>query len=346
MNAVGSILFVINAQPIAYSHGVAVLSAILKQNNFDVQVFVSECNLAEFETVLASNNFDFVCFSHCIKKEFDSSIPYIDSALSLQQRVLLGGTYHRRNNPNKYDGVVPICRGDGEQLANYFLTGDTAIFDSRQIQKNLDDLPLADYDLFEHLPYDGHIKDFRKCYKLPYTVSRGCIGECNFCEVQHQYKSPRIRFSSVEDFKYLKHKYNPDLFFFTDELFPYYNDAYLELFSSKFRHPFFAFIRADIPGDRLQTLIDSGMEGCAFGVESGDEHYRNVVLNKQVTDDDIYRTVDVLKRNNTYFAHFYMVGTKGETFKQRLKTDQMVSSLGGVPMVFEYTNVMYNTRGC
>jgi radical SAM superfamily enzyme YgiQ (UPF0313 family) len=345
MNAAGRILFVIYAAPIAYSHGVAVLSSILKKAGFHTDIFIANGNLELFKTII-SENWAAICFSNCIKKDFDLSIKYIDAAIESGHETILGGTYHRRNNPNKYDGVLKICRGDGETLTDYFIGGNAAVFDKRLVQQDLDCLPMADYEIFKNIPFDGHIKDFPEMKKLPYTVSRGCIGKCKFCEVQHQEGGVRIRRSSVDDIKYLTNRYNPDLLFFTDELFPYYDQRYMEDFLPSIKKPYFAFIRADIKADMLKNMISSGMIGCAFGVECGDEKYRNDILCKGITDEEVHRTAGILKSNGTYFAHFYMINMEGESFMMKKKTDDMAMSLGGTPMVFDYTAVKYQTRGC
>lgn len=345
MSDAGKVLFVIYAAPISYSQGVAVLSSILKEAGFETEVFVANGNLEKFKSI-CEKNWRAICFSHCIKKDFDLSVSYIDAAIASGKEVLLGGTYHRRNNPNKYDGVVRICRGDGEKLADYLLKGDTEMFDKIMVQYDLDSLPMADYEIFEGIPYDGHIKDFPTMGKLPYTISRGCIGKCNFCEVQHQLGGIRIRRNSVDDLLFLTEKYNPELWFFTDELFPYYDERYMETFFAAISKPYFAFIRGDIKPEMLKSMIATGMIGCAFGVESGDERFRNEVLGKNLTDAEVHRTAKILRETGTYFAHFYMINMKGETFMMKKKTDDMAFSLGGTPMVFDYTDVTYNSRGC
>jgi len=339
----GNILFVIYAAPIAYSHGVAVLSSILKSFDFKTNIFIANGNLDEFYLILKNNKFRAICFAHCIKKDFDLTIPYINMSYNMGFDIILGGTYHRRNNPNEYDGIIKICRGDGEDIANYFINGDTSIFKNNYVCKNLDNLPMADYELFEHIPYDGHIKDFPNYKKLPYTVSRGCIGKCSFCEVRHQYNGVRIRYKAMDDIDILNKQYDPELWFFTDELFPYYDVKFMDSFLSRMNKPYFAFIRGDINSEILQSMINCGLKGVAFGIESGNEKYRNEVLNKNLTDKQIYKTVDILKSNNVYFAHFYMINT-GETFKMRLDTEKMINKLGGTPMVFDFTKVSYQTR--
>lgn len=341
----GNILFVIYAAPIAYNHGVAVLSSILKSHGYQTTLFVANGNLDQFCTLLRTP-FRAICFAHCIKKDFDLSIPYIDAAIESGIEVILGGTFHRRKNPNTYDSKVKICRGDGEKLFTYFKFGSTEVFDTNMVTNNLDDLPIADYELFKDIPFNGHIKNFPEMYKLPYTISRGCIGKCKFCEVQHQTPGVRIRYKAMDDIEHLDKKYDPDLWFFTDELFPYHNRKFMVDFLSRMKKPYFAFIRADIDPDLLMAMIDCGLKGVAFGVESGDELYRNEVLGKNLTDAQVYRTAQILDNNNIYYAHFYMVRTEGETFKIRLKTDDMINSLGGVPMVFDFSKVTYNTKGC
>jgi radical SAM superfamily enzyme YgiQ (UPF0313 family) len=339
------ILFVIYASPIAYSHGVSVLSAVLKKNGFSTRVFVANGNIEEFGKIV-SKKWLAICFSHCIKKDFDLSIPYMELAIASNNEVLIGGTYHRRNNNNQFDGKVKICRGEGETLADYFNYRNDQLFTEKLRCNDLDSLPMADYEIFKNIPYDGHIKHFPNYYKLPYTASRGCIGKCSFCEVRHQEKGVRIRYRTIEDINYLNSIYDPELWFFTDELFPYHNVQFMNIFCSNMKKPYFAFIRADIDSNVLQDMINCGLKGVAFGVESGDEKYRNEVLNKNLTDDQIYRTCNILKKNNIYFAHFYMTHTDKETFSSKLKTDKMAMSLGGVPMIFDFTKVLYNQRSC
>ncbi len=338
------VLFFVYAAPIAYNNGVAILSALLKEAGFTTELFVGDGNLDEWHIRVAELPADsYIMFSHVIRKDFDLSVPYIDVALAHTDHVIMGGTFHRRNNSNKYDGRVCICRGDGEGIVNYLLQGNTEVFDHACYDVDLNTLPLPDYDLFKDYPYDGDIKDFYNVSKLPYTTSRGCIGKCGFCEVQHQSGKQRIRTRVADDVVALRSLYDFELLFITDELCPYYDDEWCASWGDTII-PFFAFIRADIPADRLNWLISRGLKGCAFGVESGDEDFRNNVLKKGVTDEDIYRTVKILKDNDVYFAHFYMLNYPAETFKQKLATQKMTASLGGVPMIFDYTPVVYETR--
>ena len=58
-----------------------------------------------------------------------------------------------------------------------------------------------------------------------------------------------------------------------------------------------------MPG-HLDWLIDRGLIGCAFGVESGDERYRNDVLRKGLTDEALWRTVAALNAAGVWFMPY------------------------------------------
>ena len=344
MNGAGDVLFFVYEAPIAYNVGVALLSALLKQAGFQTSLFVGNGNLNEWKQLLSSIPVEsIVCFSHVIKKDFELSLPYVDHALDCGFTVVFGGTYHRRNNDNQYDGRVLICRGDGEELVNYAVYGNESVFNEPKVFTDLNSLPLPDYALFKNHPYNGHIQGFKPCVKLPYNTSRGCIGSCSFCEVQAQYKVPRIRTKVKEDVEYLKVNHEFDVLFITDELCPYYSKEWRDSWGDLVT-PFFAFIRADITEEQLEWMISHGMVGCAFGVESGDEEFRNTVMRKGVTDLDILRTVGILRAHDVYYAPFFMIKYPGETFQQKLATHKMARQIGGAPMIFEYTPVVYHTR--
>ena len=345
MKDAGKVLFFTYEAPIAWNTGVALLSALLKQAGAETSLFVGDgWNQDDWKELLSkAPKTTYICFSHVIMKDYKLSIPYIEIALELGFHVIFGGTYHRRNNPNPYDGKVLICRGEGEELVKYVLTGDAEVFKKQHVCYDLNALPLPDYDLFKDYPYDGHIINFPEMTKLPYNTSRGCVGTCSFCEVQHQFKTPRVRTKVSEDLKQLRKTYKFDLLFITDELAPYYSKEWRDSWEDE-KQDFFAFIRADIQPDILEWMLEIGMKGCAFGVESGDEAFRNKAMNKRLSDEQVFRTVDILDKSGIYYAHFYMLKYPGETFSQQLATYKMAKKLKGQPMIFEYSDVTYGTR--
>jgi radical SAM superfamily enzyme YgiQ (UPF0313 family) len=336
------VLFCFYPAPIHYNHGIALLSRLCKDAGIEVDLCMLD-TLPGFQQVIVSKQYDLIGFSCSVKKDFALCEPHIELALLHGNQVALGGTFFRRNNPSVFDGRCLICRGEGELLPQYLLDSDTTIFDSRYIHPDIESLPLPDYDM--GMVYDGDIPKFMPGRMLPYYSSRGCPGQCSFCDVRHQNGNRiRIRRRAGSELQTLTMRYKPDLVFLGDETAPYYDTGWRDSWGN-FRYPFYAYIRADITEMQLKWMIDRGMVGCAFGIESGDEKYRNDVLKKQLSDHEIYRAVDILKRNNLHYVHFYMQGTKEETMLTRKKTYEMSKQLGGFGMVFNYTEIVHGTAG-
>jgi radical SAM superfamily enzyme YgiQ (UPF0313 family) len=335
------VLFCFMPIPVNWNNGIAVLSSLCKARGIETELYRLQY-FNDFVEHIRGKEYDLICFSFVIGIDFNRSCRFVDAALMFGFKVALGGTYLRRNTPNQFDGRCLICRGEGELLPDYILNGDTTIFDTQYIHPDIEDLPLPDYDLFKDTPYDREIPGFNGGYTIPYYSSRGCPWKCSFCEVNHQTGTVRIRRTVEKDLRHIIDTYHPDTLFLGDETTPYYDKGWRESWG-ELRFPFFAYIRADIKEDQLLWMIDRGMKGCAFGVESGDEEYRNKELGKNLSDDQIYRTVALLKKHNVHFVHFYMAGTKNETNRIKMSTYKMSRALGGEPIIFDYANLVYNT---
>ncbi|MFH0887056.1 MAG: radical SAM protein, partial [bacterium] len=169
--------------------------------------------------------------------------------------------------------------------------------------------------------------------------SRGCPYRCSFCQVTMQPDVVRIRTKVDDDLTYLISNYNPGFIHFVDELIPYYDDKWRDSWG-RFKHPFIAYIRADIPEKWLIWLKDRGLSGCFFGVESGNEDYRNKVLGKNLLDKDIIRTVALLKEMEIPFMASYMRGTPGESWEMQAQTMALSKILGGYPVFYQYEKII------
>lgn len=331
------VLFAFYPLFVEYNHGIALLSAICKQNGIDVDLCLLD-NGNDFKNKLCScDRYDYIGFSCVTKSDYEKCVPFIKLAAAFNYPVMVGGVFAKSNREFVLGDYV--CRGEAERLPEFILDSNMDIFRYLDVCDDLNSLPLPDYDLFKDHPFDRQIS-FLECKKLlPYHSSRGCPFQCSFCLTKYQHKHVRIRSKVAEDLGYLKERYNPDVFFINDELLPYYNLKWRESWNS-FRHPFVAYIRADISEDELLWAIDRGMIGCAFGIESGDEDYRNKVLGKMLFDDEIHQTVDILKKHDVYYMPFYMSNTPGESFEIKKKTIEMAEKLGGIHCFWEYTPVI------
>lgn len=330
------ILFCFYPLFVRYNHGIALLSALCKERGIETDLYIldSEERFAEY---LKKDNSAYVSFSCVTVHDYKKCLPFIHEAKRLGKTVLLGGVYVRGNRI--IDATADyICRGEGETLPDFILNGDDRLFKEKMICKDINSLPLPDYELFKNIPYDRKIPMITTEKVLPYHTSRGCLYSCTFCEVHGQPKQVRIRRKVHEDLEHIVFTYKPDYIFFSDELMPYYDKAWRESWGS-FKFPFIAYIRADISADILHWLYDRGMVGCLFGVESGDEKHRNNGLNKNLLDTDIFRTVNILKELGIYYQASFIIDTPKETFIMKARTYKMAREIGGFTYITPYENL-------
>lgn len=320
---------------VKWNHGIALLSALCEERGIRTFLYVLDAP-ERFRETVRSYPGQYVGFSCVTEHDYLGALPFMAVAKQEGKTVLLGGVYPRRgwtiDAPADF-----ICRGDGEDLPEFLLYGNTRCFEEPRICGDLNALPLPNYEMFKHIPFDRK-HPILKGKVLPYVSSRGCPYRCPFCESAGQSKTLRIRYKVEEDLTQLRDAYRPDMFYFGDELFPYYSEAWRDSWGD-FRHPFSALIRADISPVILEWLIDRGLAGCAFGIESGDEAYRNTVLGKKLTDAQIFQTVEILKKRGVQYVPFYMTDTPGETWAIKTKTLKMSRQIGGYPYFWQYENV-------
>ncbi len=285
-----------------------------------------------------SEGMDFVGFGMVTGQEYNFCLPFMRQVKAMGIPVLVGGVYVRRGAYIDPGAVDYVCRGEGEILSDFILDGKTDVFDRPYLHENLDDLPMIDYTRFTGYEFDREIPFLKGIRILPYHSSRGCPYQCSFCEVKFQSRKVRIKSLIRKDLTYLQEAFKPDLFHIMDELIPYYNEVWCAEIEDA-QVPFMAYIRADISAEKLHFLIQNGLRVAIFGVESGDEKYRNEILKKNLLDDDIYRTVGMLKAYGIYYVHFYMVGGPYETPGIKAKTLGMARGLEGFPIIWQYEDL-------
>jgi len=305
---------------IRWNHGAAVLSALCKEAGIETEII-------PLEEGFTGRGFDYVCCSFVTVHDYERSIPIM---ARIKVPKIAGGVYARKGG--KIDGFDYVCRGEGEKLVDFFLSGSTEVFDRQLLDDNINILPdysgLTGHEFGRGVPFLAGKK------MIPYSHSRGCPYRCSFCEVRNLPQKVRVKTSIRDDLEILKRQ-SPDMFYFTDETLPYYMRTWRDQFQDN-DVPFLSFLRADVQPDHLSFLIDHGLSACAIGVESGDEEYRNNILKKGVKDAQIYRTVDRLDKAGVDRIMLFMRNTPGETDAMKEKTFEMVEALGGYPMIFEY----------
>ncbi len=290
--AVKRILFAFYPTYVDWNHGIALLSALCRSRDIETGLILLQY-VDDFLDKINRQEYNYICFSCVSLQDYCYSLPFIDVAVKCGKAVLLGGVYAARFKP-KLNGVR-VCTGDGELLPMFINYGTDNVLNN-YICKDLESLPLPDYNLFAGIPYNRELPWFSADTKyLFYASSRGCPYRCNFCTVHYQQPQyQRIRYKVGEDLAALIKRYNPDMIAMGDSLPPYHDEKWRDSWGSV-SHPFVSYIRADIKESELIWMYDHGLAACFFGVESGNEAYRNQVLGKNLLNKDIMRTVGLLK---------------------------------------------------
>jgi radical SAM superfamily enzyme YgiQ (UPF0313 family) len=266
--------------------------------------------------------------------------------------IILGGPH-----PTFFPEIIQekvidlICRGEGEgalldladalaakqdisDIANLWVKcsdGRIVKNDIRPLEQNLDILACPDRELYARYPGLGNNP------VLVVTTSRGCPYDCTFCfnhQLAELYKGKgrfvrhRSPASVIDEIERNRKSRQVSRVYFADDTFSL-NRAWLEeflpLYGKSFdRLPFHCLIRINQIDDPLATMLrENGCESVFFGIESGDERFRNAILGKAITDDDIRRGAAILKKNAISFRSYNIVGFPGETFGQALQTVQL-----------------------
>lgn len=318
---------------VKWNVGIAQLSSLLKIRGVDTDLVVLG------HDQIAEDGPAIVGFSCVCEDDWDKCQPYIIRAKELGKITMIGGVWAGLGRPVP-DYVDYVCRGDGVGLAEWLLGeespigGGNDLFNSKLVFGNIGELPIIDYDLFSDVEFKRYLPFMYDRKVLPYFSSIGCPHQCMFCQVRYQ---PKYRFKCKveEELTPIIDKHHPNLIYMTDALPPYTNDRWKESWGG-LRFPFVSYIRADIEPEDLEWLIDRGMVACSFGVESGEERFRNEVLGKNLTDEQILKTIGILDKHKIVYMVSFMVGVPGETFLAKTRTAQMVMGIGGIPLVWEY----------
>ena len=235
------------------------------------------------------------------------------------------------------DGVDAICLGEGEyavlELMNTLQSGDSIdhipnwwVKRNERIIRNglrplltpeeLDALPFADRALL----YEAHPAS--KANKIrPFITGRGCPYNCSFCfnkaySELYDGKGRRTRRRSVDsvirEIKLVREQFELAFIIFMDDTF-ILNRKWLNEFGERHKTeiglPFWCQVRADlVTDDLIQMFAEVGCVSVSFGLESGNDQMRNVILNRNMTREEILNAAEILRRHGIRFMTNNMVG--------------------------------------
>lgn len=232
------------------------------------------------------------------------------------------------------EALPELCQrmADGKPYTNikniWVKSGKRVIKNPMRPLVNLNKIPYNDFSLFEEVRFYRPMQG--KIFKMvPIEIDRGCPYDCTFCSApslrqiyQQETGCKYYRIKSIPRIiKELDHQiktYNAEYLYFNSETFLVMNDNSFQHFADEYIHhihlPFWCQSRIETITERKIALLEQmGCNRLSVGIEHGNETFRNTVLKKRFTNQDVLNAFDILRRHKIPITTNNMIGFPGET---------------------------------
>ncbi len=329
------------------SIGLAYISAVLKKAGHRTELFIASLEDRLFEKIRDFSP-DAVLFSVIITKQ-----DYYDKlGRELKRRfpgirIIAGGPYVTlKTSFAENDWMDFGVIGEGEEatveLAQalekgldirgirniiYREDGRTVVNELRELNEDLDALPLPDRSLY--LKYNS----FRNLTVKRFISGRGCPYSCTFCftrKLRDMYsgRGRYIRKHSVErvceEINLMRRESVVKTVHFSDDIFltdSKWLTEFYNVYPGKAGVPFQCNLTANIISEEtIRLLSECGLRGVGIGLESGVERIRNSVLGKRFSNEEIIRVSEILHKYNVEIYTYNMIALPGEKIDDAIET--------------------------
>lgn len=319
-------------------HGIYSLAAVMKTDGIEVS-YVGTHSFKRAQENLAQLQPDYVLYS-C----FSATVPaYVrfDRILKARLKVVsvIGGPAVTYGWSDLQDSTIDaLCVGEGENaLTDFIMHGVTGrnIF-LRGQEPSGDYYPLVDLDslpLPDRSAVYAHDSLLRNAPSKQFFSGRGCPYNCTYCfnhKFRQMFKScgPAIRKKSVEylleEIAQVRRTYPLTSVTFNDDTFILNKPWFLEFcarFPREIGLPYTCNVRANLVDEDITWgLKESNCRSVNWSIETGNEHLRNQVLQRNMSDEQIIRAADLLHKYNIVFRIGNVIALPGESLQQMDET--------------------------
>ena len=347
---------------VAVPLGVYYVAAVLRANNYDVEVLNwhdIHATPEKIRKILTEKKPDLIGFSIVNGNRWGAlDIARVAKQIDPQVTVVLGGvgaTFLWEHFLTHFNDVDFVVIGEGEytflKLVECLEGGDVEALESLnglafrkdgQAHRtadaaaitNLDDLPdPARYFTYQHL-----------------SLTRGCAANCNFCG-SPRFWGRHVRFHSSDYFvDQIQHLYQKGVhfFYFSDDTFTVNKKRVVEIckkiINRKLDITWNAISRVDhINAEILFWMRRAGCVQISYGVESGSEKIRNF-LQKKISADTIEQAFTLTRRYGIMARAYFIYGCPGENWQTIQETIDLIDRIKPLSTVFYILDIFPGTR--
>ena len=247
----------------------------------------------------------------------------------------------------KEPDVDAICRGEGDIVFPQFLDrfGTEAMYDVpnfvfKRGENSYQENPLADLLLdLDSLPLPARDLLYAENYFMArnpikaFMAGRGCPNSCSYCfnsrfNSMYHGKGPVMRTKSVpyllREISDIAKKFPLRFIRFYDDIFgadPRWLEEFAEQFPKHIGVPFCCNVRPNmVTREYISLLKRAGCYSVYTAIECGDEKFRNEILCRRISDEQIFSACEELRHQGIRIVSLNMIGLPGETEEQMLKT--------------------------
>jgi len=250
-------------------------------------------------------------------------------------KIIVGGPHTSVALDTIPEFVDYIVQGEGEKAILKIINGGAKerIIREERI-KDLDSLSFQPWSMFTKLPYDYSCPwmDIKPVFTM--NTSRGCPFGCSFCSVSSIWGKQYTYFSSdriISEIEYLTKKFGAKGIYFREDNFTLNINRTKEfcekLIKKNINIKWACETRVDNMSKELIRLMSAaGCRAVYLGVESGSQRVLDI-LNKKITIEQIEKAVKWCKKYDIRSYCSLITGVPGETFKDYLLTEKLMSKL-------------------
>jgi radical SAM superfamily enzyme YgiQ (UPF0313 family) len=323
-----------------YMEGVASISSVLKEHGHEVALYhlTEPVPRAQFVREALAHQADLIGFV-TMTREYPQVKEYAAWLKDKTEVKVISGSYHPTTIPDEVietDGIDMLCRGEGEaavlELVQAMDAGDDYsgiaslwVKDGETVHRNpvrplledIDTLPLPDFPLFDYRKLMG-----TQIKTAVVILSRGCPYSCTYCsnkKMREIYPNQKCysRFHSPEySIDYLEKLVasypGTEYLNFRDDILPWkggWLERFTTMYGERIKLPFICNYRANlVTPEIVRMLKDAGCYQMFFGVESGNDHIRNDVLDRHMSREKIKQAFAACRAVGIKTIAYNMVG--------------------------------------